>query len=171
MKEILRALALPFHPSKVEFRPGATTRDKKKALALAYADMRCYQERLDELFGLDWSVHYQPWGDNKVICELTLCLTNEDGSKRYVSRCSTGEAEAGDNSGTSAEAQAFKRACSAFGLGRYLYHFPTVWAGLDDSGKRFTDAEISRLRRAVVNHYQRNMANDVDLEEVEEVAI
>jgi hypothetical protein len=27
-----------------------------------------------------------------------------------------------------AEAQAFKRACSAFGLGRYLYSLPQVWA-------------------------------------------
>jgi hypothetical protein len=30
------------------------------------------------------------------------------------------------------EAQAFKRACSCFGLGRYLYHFSGVWVDLDD---------------------------------------
>ena len=30
------------------------------------------------------------------------------------------------------EAQAFKRACSCFGLGRYLYHFTGVWVDLDE---------------------------------------
>src|SRR3984885_12053498 len=30
------------------------------------------------------------------------------------------------------EAQAFKRACSCFGLGRYLYYFTGTWVDLDD---------------------------------------
>ena len=30
------------------------------------------------------------------------------------------------------EAQAFRRACSCFGLGRYLYHFSGVWVDLDE---------------------------------------
>ena len=36
-----------------------------------------------------------------------------------------------DNAATAAEAQAFKRACSVFGLGRYLYDVPAVWVDLD----------------------------------------
>jgi hypothetical protein len=30
------------------------------------------------------------------------------------------------------EAQAFKRSCSCFGLGRYLYHFTGVWVDIDE---------------------------------------
>jgi transposase InsO family protein len=37
-----------------------------------------------------------------------------------------------DNAGTAAEAQAFKRACSCFGLGRYLYYFSGTWVDLDE---------------------------------------
>jgi len=37
-----------------------------------------------------------------------------------------------DNAGTSAEAQAFKRACACFGLGRYLYYCDGVWVDLDE---------------------------------------
>ena len=37
-----------------------------------------------------------------------------------------------DNAGTSAEAQAFKRACSCFGLGRYLYYFGGLWVDVDE---------------------------------------
>ena len=36
---------------------------------------------------------------------------------------------------TSADAQAFKRACSCFGLGRYFYDFPATWVDLDHKGQ------------------------------------
>jgi hypothetical protein len=36
---------------------------------------------------------------------------------------------------TSAEAQAFKRACSCFGLGRYFYDFDPPWVDIDDKGR------------------------------------
>jgi hypothetical protein len=60
-----------------------------------------------------------------VTCELTIFGLG--------SHSATGEEWADDdNAGTSAEAQAFKRACSCFGLGRYLYHFSGVWVDLDE---------------------------------------
>ena len=37
-----------------------------------------------------------------------------------------------ENAGTAAEAQAFKRACACFGLGRYLYDLEGGWVDLDD---------------------------------------
>jgi hypothetical protein len=37
-----------------------------------------------------------------------------------------------ENAGTSAEAQAFKRASSCFGLGRYLYDLDGNWVDLDE---------------------------------------
>jgi hypothetical protein len=36
-----------------------------------------------------------------------------------------------ENAATRAEAQAFKRACACFGLGRYLYNLGGVWVDLD----------------------------------------
>jgi hypothetical protein len=40
-----------------------------------------------------------------------------------------------ENAVTSADAQAFKRACSCFGLGRYLYSFPEAWVQLNPRGE------------------------------------
>jgi hypothetical protein len=37
-----------------------------------------------------------------------------------------------ENAGTAAEAQAFKRACACFGLGRYLYNLEGGWVDLDN---------------------------------------
>jgi hypothetical protein len=49
--------------------------------------------------------------------------------------CHTGSGEEWadeQNAMTSAEAQAFKRACTCFGLGRYLYNFAEMWVPLND---------------------------------------
>ena len=60
-----------------------------------------------------------------VTCELTIFALD--------SHSATGEEWTdNDNAGTSAEAQAFKRACACFGLGRYLYYFDGVWVDLDE---------------------------------------
>ena len=128
------ALRKPFPEEYLEWRAGATTRDKKKAQALPYADPRAYEDRLNEVIGEDWSCHFKPWGDTRIICELTVS---------GVTRTSTGEF---DNSkrnaiaeGTVAEAQAFKRACSKFGLGRYLYDIPIQWLDYDIDKNRFLE--------------------------------
>ena len=48
------------------------------------------------------------------------------------SHSGTGEEWADDDNGmTSADAQAFKRACSCFGLGRYFYDIAPIWVDLD----------------------------------------
>ena len=50
------------------------------------------------------------------------------------SHSGTGEEWADDDNGmTSADAQAFKRACSCFGLGRYFYDIPAIWVDLDQN--------------------------------------
>lgn len=148
MNDILKELAKPFHPSNITWKPGAVKGDR--ALALAYADLRAYMTRLDEVCGADWSVEYEPWGVDRIICKLTI-----GGS----TRSSTGEMGAQDEKneigGTVAEAQSFKRACAMFGLGRYLYNFPSGWADIDPNTKQFTDAAKAKLSGMVLQHYRR----------------
>ena len=148
-QEILSELAKPFHPSHVTWKPGVVKGDR--ALALAYADIRAYQNRLDEVCGLDWSVSYTPWGD-RLVCHVTIA---------GVTRSSTGEADArsekSEIAGTAAEAQAFKRACSMFGLGRYLYSLPSAWADYDGQRKQFTEAGKAKLDNILAQHYRRHV--------------
>jgi hypothetical protein len=122
-------LCAPFPLEVVELKPGAIAEDKRRALALAYVDARHYQARLDAVVGPDgWQVAYRPWGERAVICALTILgVTRED----------VGEAEKGDpNQATSAAMQAFKRACAAFGLGRYLYtDLPQLWVEAEPRGR------------------------------------
>lgn len=148
---VLEKLRLPFHPSLVRWLPGAVNKDQTKAMAMAYADVRGYQNRLDEVCGMDWSITFTPWGD-RLICHLTIA---------GVTRSSTGEpdsqSERSEIGGTATEAQAFKRACAMFGLGRYLYQLPTAWVEYDASTKKFSERGLARLEGIIVQHYNRTM--------------
>lgn len=144
-KKILDALGEPFDVDDIDWKP--TNVKKDKALALAFADPRVYTDRLNSVVGpLGWTRKFQfvatpyqkvikgkaPWGSapgtpvppdvvlsgNKVMCIAEVTILG-------ITHSSTGESDASDdNAATSSEAQAFKRACTIFGLGRYLYDLP-----------------------------------------------
>lgn len=149
MNEILEELKKPFHPSRITWKPGSIKGDKTKAMALAYADLRAYQDRLDEICGMDWAVTYTPCGD-KLICHVTI-----NGITRSSTGEPTAEAERNEIDGTVTEAQAMKRACAQWGLGRYLYDLPTMWVEWDNEHKRFTDQGKARLTGMIAQHYDR----------------
>jgi hypothetical protein len=159
LEAVFAALAAPFPPEIVELKPGVVREEKRRALALAFVDARHYQARLDAVVGPNgWQVAYRPWGERAVICALTILgITRED----------VGEAEKGDpNQATSAAMQAFKRACAAFGLGRYLYtDLPQIWAEAEPRGRSwvivdsaavvqqlYAQAEIDLTRRGQYFH-------------------
>lgn len=129
---LLARLAEPFPAEQLKWRAGAVNRDKSKAIALAYAEPRSYEDRLNAICPGAWHVEFQPWGEQRIICRLTI---------HDVTRSSTGES--GDSNpaiaGTSAEAQAFKRACSKYGLGRYIYDLPTTWVAYDPNSKKLLE--------------------------------
>jgi len=159
LQQVLEDLRKPFNPSHVTWRPGAVKGDR--ALALAYADLRAYMNRLDEVCGSDWSVAYEPWGDDRIICRLTIL-----GVTRSSTGETTNEAERSEIGGTVAEAQAFKRACAMFGLGRYLYNLPTGWADYDPTTKRFTEKAKARLTGILVQQYRRATDAKVEMAEL-----
>ncbi len=142
VKELVAALEVPFNPSQIEWRVMNTTKGQQppRGQVVPYADQRAYTDRLNALFtpagwtrkyAIHTSANFERSKDQKiaakvlVTCELTIFGLG--------SHSATGEEWADDdNAGTSAEAQAFKRACSCFGLGRYLYYFTGTWVDLDE---------------------------------------
>jgi hypothetical protein len=132
-QEIIKKLIEPLPSHLIKVRPGAVTRDKKKAIALAYYDWRIMVNRLNRLVGGEnWYARLQPWGDHKIICTLTILGVPKD---------SSGEGDAEDgNDGTSAEQQAKKRAMAEHGL-NYLYLLPRIWGDYDAEKKSFVDPQ------------------------------
>lgn len=133
-ENILNQLAVPFYSAAVEWKPQAISTDKTRALAAAYVDMREYEDRLDQVYP-EWSSSVQfLLSEKKVAAVVALTI---DG----VSRVNVGEASLDDpNAFTAAYAQGFKRACSDFGLGRYLYRLPQTWCDYDEKRRAIIGA-------------------------------
>src|SRR3974377_1420147 len=138
---LLTELEVPFSPDQVRWRVTNTTNDKKRGQIVPYADSRAYTDRLNALFTPQgWAREYKvetmtnitrvKKGESIVSGKvLVMCTVTILG---IGSHSGTGEEWADDDNGmTSADAQAFKRSCSVFGLGRYFYDIPAVWVDLD----------------------------------------
>ncbi len=140
---LLRELEVPFSPDQVRWRVTNTTNDKKRGQIVPYADSRAYTDRLNALFTPQgWTREYKvetmtnitrvKKGESivsgKVLVTCTVTILG------IGSHSGTGEEWADDDNGmTSADAQAFKRACSCFGLGRYFYDIQAIWVDLDQN--------------------------------------
>jgi hypothetical protein len=133
-KNLMLALAAPFDPSEVKFRPGHVSGNR--ALALPYVDARVVQDRLDDVLGLEnWQDTYVPLPDGSVVCELRCRIGGEWIVKTDVGGPSE-QPDGGDRL-KAAFSDALKRAAVKFGIGRYLYRLPAVWADYDRAKKRF----------------------------------
>jgi hypothetical protein len=140
VQELCKELEVPFDPSVIEWRVTNTAKGEQRGQVVPYADPRAYTDRLNEMFtpagwtrkyAVHTSANFERAKDKKIVakvlitCELTVFDVG--------SHSATGEEFAdNENALTAAEAQAFKRSCACFGLGRYLYYFKGVWVDLDE---------------------------------------
>ncbi len=151
LTDIAVQLKEPFAFDDIDFLPkGKVERDGKTlCMALPYADPRVYQDRLNLLAYGEWSTPAPVViaVGSKLICYVTVILYG-------VPHTDVGEADAGENQGTEAWAQAFKRACSQFGLGRYLYDLDKEWVPFN-SQKKLIDLDAAGKRAIVRKMYQK----------------
>jgi hypothetical protein len=117
-------LAEPFDPSEIKWRVTHTTQDGSRGAVIAFADPRAYTDRLNQIFTpTGWRRTYdvstisavsrmkrdKAIQSGKVLVTCTLTI--------HGLGCHTGSGEDWadeQNAMTSAEAQAFKRACTCF---------------------------------------------------------
>ncbi len=152
-EQVLDGLRVPFSVEVVAWKPQTISRERKRCLAVPYVDTQPYQERLDQVCP-EWQDDYAIWfsdpqealgrgGEKRVIsgkvfvkCRLTIA----ERTRSDVGECELTD----DNALTSAKAQAFKRACAAFGLGRYLYDLPKPWVDFD-ADRGIPEVELKKL--------------------------
>src|SRR3989442_1483639 len=150
VQELVAALEDPFDPSEIKWRVTNTCKvggpkgPRDRGQMLAYADPRAYTDRLNDLFTpLGWTRDYnvqtvqnferKERGATERTITAKIVVTCRVTIYGFGTHTGLGEEWAdNDNAGTAAEAQAFKRACSCFGLGRYLYDLEGQWLDLDE---------------------------------------
>lgn len=135
-------LAEPFDPSEIKWRVTHTTQDGSRGAIIAFADPRAYTDRLNQILTpTGWTRTYdvstvsavtrmkrdKAIQSGKVLVTCTLTIHG------LGCHAGSGEDWADEpNAMTKSEAQAFKRACTCFGLGRYLYNFAEMWVPLNE---------------------------------------
>ena len=141
LNALIAQLTEPFDPSEIKWRVTHTTRDGSRGAVIAFADPRAYSDRLNQVFTPSgWTRTYEvntvssvtrikkdkliQTGKVLVTCTVTIAGigTHADSGEEWADE---------ENAMTSAQAQAFKRACTCFGLGRYLYNFAEMWVPLN----------------------------------------
>src|SRR6266446_2968997 len=76
VQAITLALAEPFAPSEVRFKPAVVSGNR--AMALAYVDARVIQDRLDDALGVTgWQDDYDCLPDGSVVCRLRIRVGDE----------------------------------------------------------------------------------------------
>jgi len=159
MSDILNKLKEPFPEKLIHWRVGATTKDKKSGIALAYVDARDVMKRLDDVLGAEnWKDSYvispprnvrktnprnnrDQWMEEvngTVICTLSIRVDDE-----WISK-SDGAGETQVEADKGAISDAFKRAAVKWGPARYLYYLPTVWVELDSYRNIITPPKLPK---------------------------
>jgi hypothetical protein len=150
---VARALAEPFDPNELKFKPQVV--QGNRALGVAYVDARVVQERLDSVLGIaGWQDEYQVLPDNTVVCTLRCKIGGEWITKSDVGGPSE-QPDGGDRM-KAAFSDALKRAAVKFGVSRYLYRLPGWWLDYDPKKRQFT--QVPELPRAALPSGQRPAA-------------
>ena len=137
LSDVQKRLQAPFPAHLVGWKPQSFTKDRSRALLLAYVDARDVQDRLDRVCGIGgWRTEYVQVGPHSVECRLSLRLGDEWVTKADVGSTSD-QPDEGDRL-KAAYSDGFKRAAVAWGIGRYLYRLDAVWADYDPVKKKFT---------------------------------
>jgi hypothetical protein len=129
--EIRAALAAPFDPSEIHWKPQHVAGNR--ALAVAYLDARAVMDRLDAVCGLGWSDSYDVLPSGSVVCRLQIEVDGRTIVKTDVGSPSE-QPDDGDKM-KAAFSDALKRAAIKLGVGRYLYRLPKQWVDYDAQKK------------------------------------
>lgn len=119
----LCALRAPFAPHEHNWRAQQVARDGRRAQALCFITARLVQNRLDDVCGPGgWESGFTETASGRVIATISI-----DMGARWVTKSDGAGATSmeGEKGGMS---DAFKRAAVMWGIGRYLYSMPAVWA-------------------------------------------
>ena len=145
-EEIQKAFAKPFGLADMRFLPKNVKGDS--ALAMPYISARAVQDRLDEVVGVqNWQDEYHLMPDGSVMCQLKVRINGEWVMKSDVGSMSE-QPDQGDKL-KAAFSDSLKRAAVKYGIGRFLYRLPPVWAKYDSQKRQFS--ETPRLPDWVLN--------------------
>jgi hypothetical protein len=131
----LAGLAASFKPADISWKPVAMSREKGVARVAPYLSNRAIMDRLDAVCGPEnWRNEFSEGPNGGLLCGLSIRIDREDGLAEWITKW-----DGADNTdvqpvkgGLSAS---MRRAAVQWGIGRYLYRMPSVYAQVDEKGR------------------------------------
>lgn len=132
---IYERLAAEFPRDAIHWRALTMAPSGNRALAVGYMDARDVQDRLDEVCTpAGWRDSYVETAKGRVIATIEILIEGQ-----WVGK-SDGAGDTAVEGAKGGMSDAFKRAAVKWGIGRYLYRLPSVWApceSTEKAGKRY----------------------------------
>ena len=147
------ALLTPFPVDAIRFLPKSVREDHGKTVCTAfpYANKRVYEDRLNAIACGEWETPFIPpcVAGNRLIVPVTVVICgvpHTDYGEAFLAVPGKGGTTRDDeNTATEAYSQAFRRACSQFGLGRYLYNLSKVTLPFNPKTRQIALSESERI--------------------------
>jgi len=161
MNKLIEQLAEPFAPEDIEWRVGATNKDKTKGMALPYITARAAMNRYDSVMGPE------NWRDEYIQIQggflggISLRIDGEWITKWDAGSDSDIEPIKGGVS------DAYKRASVKWGMGRYLYEIPIQWVPIEPMGRSWKLSKIPQLPDWALPEKAQEVTEGVKGEEVQ----
>lgn len=143
LEQVVEELRKLFPVKDIQWRIGATNKDKTKGQFFPYVDARVIQKRLDDVLGVgNWKPEYKSLGlkNDVIICALSLRINGEWITKQDGSVISGDKNE--EMAAKGGITDAFKRAAVVWGIARYLYSIPTPFVPIDQYKKPTTKLRL-----------------------------
>jgi len=162
MNKLIERLAEPFAPEDIEWRVGATNKDKTKGMALPYITARAAMNRYDSVIGPE------NWRDEYIQIQggflggISLRIDGEWITKWDAGSDSDIEPVKGGVS------DAYKRASVKWGMGRYLYDIPIQWVPIEPIGRSWKLSKIPSLPAWALPNVGEEVEEDKDLEVIKD---
>lgn len=132
---IYERLAAEFPRDAIHWRALSMAQSGNKALAVGYMDARDVMDRLDQVCTPSgWRNRVSETDKGRILCTIEILVDGE-----WIGKCD-GAGDTAVEGAKGAISDAFKRSAVLWGVGRYLYRLPAVWApceSTEKNGKRY----------------------------------
>jgi hypothetical protein len=130
MKERFALLKAPFPSKALEWKIGNRNKENTRGRALPFLQFMAVADRLDDVLGEEnWKASYAPGPAGGVVCKLEVRIEGEWICKEN----GAGNTEMEGIKGGLTDA--FKRAATMWGVGRYLHAYDAIGVDIDDKGR------------------------------------
>jgi hypothetical protein len=155
---IFERLAAEFPRDAIHWRALTMMGSGNKALAVGYMDARDVQDRLDQVCTpAGWRSTVTETAKGRILCTIEILIDGQ-----WIGKCD-GAGDTAVEGAKGAISDAFKRSAVLWGIGRYLYRLPAVWApceSTEKNGKRYFKCWIKSPWNRIPPEWKANTYSD-----------